>query len=239
MAITLKVEKRDVKVKPETLRAKGFIPAVFYGKKEASTPISIVRADFIKVWREAGESSIITLTGEGVDVESLISDVTRHPVTGTPLHADFYVFEKGKKLKIKIPVKFVGVSLAIKDLGGTLVKVVHEVEVEALPKDLPRVIEVDISPLKEFSSVIHAQDIKLSSGVTLIAAPLEIIASVAEPRKIEEEVVVAPADLSTIEVAKKGKEAKEGEVPAEGATTEAATSAKATADKPKKEEKKK
>jgi hypothetical protein len=93
--------------------------------------------------------------------------------------------------------------------------------------------------LKEFSSVIHAQDIKLSSGVTLIAAPLEIIASVAEPRKIEEEVVVAPADLSTIEVAKKGKEAKEGEVPAEGAVAEASASAKATADKPKKEEKKK
>lgn len=234
MAITLKVEKRDMKLKPEALRAKGFVPAVFYGKKEASTPISIVKADFLKVWREAGESSVIILKGEGIDVESLITDVTRHPVSGVPLHADFYVFEKGKKIKIKVPLEFKGVSPAVKDLGGTLVKVLHEIEIEALPKDLPRAITIDITPLKEFSSVIHAKDIKLPEGVVMIATSLEIVASIAEPRKIEEEVVAAPVDLSTIEVEKKGKEAKEGEVPAEGAAAEAPKK-----EAPKKEEKKK
>ncbi len=228
MAITLKVEKRDVKTKPAALRAKGFVPAVFYGKKEAATPISVKQPEFVKVWREAGESSVVILKGDDIEVESLITDVARHPVTGVPLHADFYVFEKGKKLKIKIPVKFIGAAPAVKDLGGTLIKVMHEIEIESLPKDLPRDITVDIAPLKEFSSVIHAKDLSLPSGVTLVASPLEIVASIAEPRKAEEEIVAAPVDLSTIEVAKKGKEAKEGEVPAEAAAAEA----------PKKEEKK-
>ncbi len=230
MAITLKVSKRDLKTKPAAIRAKGYVPAIFYGKKETSTPISIAAPEFLKVWRAAGESSVVILSGDGIEVESLITDVTRHPVTGVPLHADFYVFEKGKKLKIKIPVKFTGVSAAIKDLGGILVKVMHEVEIESLPKDLPHEIEVDIAPLKEFSSVIQAKDIKLPAGVTLIATPLEIVASISEPRKVEEEeVVAAPVDLSTIEVAKKGKEAKEGEVPAETVAAEA----------PKKKEEKK
>ena len=228
MAITLKVEKRDLKTKPAAIRAKGLVPAVFYGKKEASTAISIAAPEFLKVWRAAGESSVITLKGDGVEVESLITDVTRHPVSGVPQHVDFYVFEKGKKIKIKIPLEFTGTAPAIKDLGGTLVKVLHEIEIEALPKDLPHTLTVDITPLKEFSSTVKAKEIKLPSGVTLVAQSEEVVASVSEPRKVEEEVVAAPVDLSTIEVAKKGKEAKEGEEGAE-----------ATAEAPKKEEKKK
>lgn len=228
MAITLKITKRDGKTKPAAIRAQGLVPAVFYGKKEPSTPISVSKPEFIKVWREAGESSVVILSGDGIEVESLITDVTRHPVSGTPLHADFYVFEKGKKIKIKIPLEFTGTAPAIKDLGGSLIKVLHEIEIEALPKDLPRNIVVDIAPLKEFSSVIKANTIALPKGVTLVAHAEEVVASVAEPRKVEEEVVAAPVDLSTIEVAKKGKEAKEG---AEGE--------EAAAEAPKKEEKKK
>ena len=228
MAITLKVEKRDTNIKSAAIRAKGLVPAVFYGKKEASTPISVAAPEFLKVWRAAGESSVIILKGEGIEVESLITDVTRHPVTGMPIHADFYVFEKGKKIKIKIPLQFTGISAAIKDLGGTLVKVLHELEIEAQPKDLPHDIVVDISPLKQFSDVVRAKDIKLHAGVSLIANGDEIVASVVEPRKPEEEVVAEPVDLSTIEVVKKGKEAKED---AEGAET--------PAEAPKKEDKKK
>lgn len=226
MAFTLAIKKRDTKEKLVGIRAEGFVPAVFYGAKEKSTPISIKKPEFLKVWREAGESAIVILKGDGLEVESLIHDVMRHPVTGAPLHADFYVFEKGKKIKVEIPVAFVGVSAAVKDLGGTLVKVVHELEVEALPKDLPRKIEIDISTLKEFSSVIHAKDIKLSEGVTLVGHADEIVASVAEPRKIEEEVVAAPIDLTAIEVEKKGKEPKEGEAGAEGGAAEPAKAEK-------------
>ena len=209
MAITLNVEKRDIKEDVAAIRNAGKMPAVFYGKKEASTPISIVVNDFIKAYKSAGESTVVILKGEGVEeVESLIHDLDLHPLTGKPMHADFYVFEKGKTLTVGVPLDFVGVAPAVKDLGGTLIKVLHDIEVEALPKDLPHKIEVDITALVDFDSVIEAKDIKLPEGVTLALNPEEIVASVYEPKEEEEESV--PVDLSAIEVEKKGKEAKEG-----------------------------
>ena len=215
MAITLKVEKREAKTDVAALRAAGKIPAVFYGKKEASTPITVSAVDFIKTYKSAGESTVVILKGEGIEVESLIQDMDLHPVTGKPLHVDFYVFEKGKKIKVDVPLEFVGVAPAIKELGGSLIKVLHDIEIEALPKDLPHKIEVDISALVDFKSSIKAGDIKLPPGVELAIKADDIVASAAEP-KAEEEEVAAPVDLSTIEVAKKGKEAKEGEAGAEG-----------------------
>lgn len=209
MAITLKVEKRDLKDDVVALRNAGKVPAVFYGKKEASTPISIATVDFIKAYKQAGESTVVILKGEGIEVESLIHDMDLHPVTGKPIHADFYVFEKGKKIKVDVPLDFVGTSPAIKDLGGSLIKVLHAIEIEALPKDLPHKIEVNISGLVDFKSVITAKEIALPAGVELAVNADDIVASVSEPKEEVEE-VAAPIDLSTIEVAKKGKEAKEG-----------------------------
>ncbi|MDE2116890.1 MAG: 50S ribosomal protein L25, partial [Patescibacteria group bacterium] len=167
MAITLKVEKRDAKADVDALRTSGRIPAVFYGKKEASTPISVSAVDFVKTYKQAGESSVVILQGDGVEVESLIHDIDLHPVTGKPLHIDFYVFEKGKKIQVGVPIEFSGIAPAVKDLGGTLIKVLHEIEIEALPKDLPHRITVDISPLATFDSVIKASDVKLPEGVAL------------------------------------------------------------------------
>ncbi|HEY0908117.1 MAG TPA: 50S ribosomal protein L25 [Candidatus Paceibacterota bacterium] len=213
MAITLNVEKRDLKADVNALRKAGKIPAVFYGKKEASTPISIATVDFIKAYKAAGESTVVVLKGNDIEVESLIHDMDLHPVTGKPMHADFYVFEKGKKIKVGVPLEFVGTAPAIKELGGSLIKVLHDIEIEALPKDLPHKIAVDISALVDFKSSIKASDIALPAGVALAVNADDIIASVAEP-KAEEEEPAAPVDLSAIEVAKKGKEAKEG---AEGA----------------------
>ena len=229
--ITLKVEKRDLKESLGEIRKAGKMPAVFYGKKEASTSIQLPYAIFEKTLKEAGESTILHLDGKGIDVDVLIKDVDLDPVTDKPRHADFYAIEKGKKLEIKIPLEFVGVAPAVKDLGGILVKVMHEVEIEALPKDLPHKLEVDISGLNTFDSIVTAASIKLPEGVALRIKPEEVVASVYEPK--EEVVEVAPVDLSAIEVAKKGKEAKEGEAGAEGAA--APEAAKAA---PKKEEKK-
>lgn len=236
MAITLKVEKRHKKEDLEALRQGGRMPAVFYGKKEPSTPISVSLFDFTKTYKKAGESSVVVLSGPEIEVESLIHDVTLHPVTGKPTHADFYVFEKGKKLKVAVPIEFTGTAGAIKELGGMLVKVLHDVEVEALPKDLPHKIEVDISSLIDFKSVIAAKDLKLPHGVELAINGEDIIASVSEPKEEIEE-VTTPVDLSAIEVEKKGKEAKEGEV---GATEDAAPAPDKTqkAEKAEKKEKK-
>lgn len=206
--LTLKAEIREKSSHPETLRKNGILPGVYYGKKEASTPISIARNDFMKVWKEAGESTVVILQTPQGEVESLIHDVDLDPVTGTPRHADFYVFEKGHKVEVALPVEFTGVSPAVKDLGGTLVKVLHELKIEAMPKDLPHNIEIDISSLVAFGDQILAKDIPLPKGVELKVSADEVIATVSAPREEKEE-EAAPADLSTIEVEKKGKEETE------------------------------
>lgn len=212
--LTLKAEIRNKKDRLENLRGKGFMPAVFYGKKEASTPISLSQVDFLKIWKEAGESTVVTLETPEGPKESLIHDVDLDPVKGQPRHADFYVFEKGHKVKVALPIEFEGVSPAVKDLGGTLVKVLHELKVEALPKDLPPHVVIDVSTLASFGDQILAGDIKLPSEVTLEETPEEVVITVAAPREEKEE-EAAPIDLSSIEVEKKGKEEEgsEGEAP--------------------------
>src|SRR3989344_483489 len=225
--ITLAVEVRLPKVTVAALRKAGKLPAVYYGRKQASTPVTVSAVEFSKVLKKAGESTVVTLKTAQGDMDSLIYGIDRDPVSDTIRHADFYVFEKGQKIKIKIPLEFTGVSPAVKELGAVLVKVLREVEIEATPKDLPHVLHVDISKLVSFESQVLAKDISLPTGVTLIARPDEVVASVYEPK--EEVVEVAPVDLSAIEVEKKGKEAKEGE---EGVAVAEGTVA------PKKEEKK-
>ena len=202
---TLKAKSRPLDVKLTDIRKTGDMPAVFYGKKEASTPIAISQKEFLKVWKQAGESSVVTLETPDGEHESLIHDIDVDPVSGAPRHADFYVFEKGHKVKVEIPVEFVGVSPAVKDLGGSLVKVLHALKIEAMPKDLPHNIVIDISSLVDFNSQILAKDISIPTGVTLLEHEDEVVALVAAPREEKEE-EAAPIDLDAIEVEKKGKE---------------------------------
>jgi large subunit ribosomal protein L25 len=208
--ISLEIKERNKNESLLKLRQGGLLPAVFYGKKETSTSISISLKDFQKVWNEAGESAVITLKkGGGANLDALIYDVDIDPVTELPRHVDFYVFEKDKKIEVDASIKFVGIAPAVKEQGGVLVKVLYELKVEALPKDLPSEIDVDISVLKEIGDRISAKDIKLPAGVSLVENPEEIVASVSAPK--EEEVVPEPVDISDIEVEKKGKEKEESE----------------------------
>ena len=224
MVIELLATEREVKKEsPTALRKKGRIPAIYYGRKRKASSISVPIVDFVKVWKKAGESQVVSLKVGKEILDCLIYDVDKDPVSEMPRHADFYVFEKGQKIKVKIPLEFVGVSAAVKDLGAVLVKVLREVEIEAAPKDLPHILNVDISKLANFDSQIIAKDIILPVGVALIANSDEVVASVYEPK--EEVVETAPVDLSAIEVEKKGKEAKEGEVGAEGTAAPAAGAA--------------
>jgi large subunit ribosomal protein L25 len=220
--LSIAVEKRDSKAKPEALRAVGKMPAVFYGPKEKSTSIAVSMAEFRKIWKKAGESSVIVLKDGLHEHDALIHEVDIHPTTGAPRHADFYVIEKGKKVKVHTPIVFVGTAPAIKDKGGILVKVLRDLEIEAAPKDLPHEITVDVSSLAELNSAIHASSIVLPAGVTLITKADEIIVSIAEAKEEVEEAPTA-IDMSSIEVEAKGKEAKEG---AEGAAIDAADTAK-------------
>lgn len=210
----LKVEKRNMKEKGRDLRARGLLPGVYYGPKQETRAISIKTGDFAKVWKDAGESSVIALaTPEGA-VDALIYEVAFDPVTRAPIHADFYVPEAGKTVKVAVPLEFEGVAPAVKDLGGMLVKVLHEIEVEVLPKDLPHAISVDISTLTTLESHIAIKDVKFPAGVTVGADPDEIVAMIDVAK--EEQEVAPVQDLSSIEVEKKGKKDEE---PAEASAT--------------------
>lgn len=207
----LEVEKREDRGKAAARsRSEGKIPAVFYGPKEKATAISISARDFAKVWHEVGESTVIELSGVGDKKEALIHDVSIDVVSEKPLHVDFYIIEKGKKIQVRVPLEFEGVAPAIKDHGAILVKVLHELEIEVLPKDLPHALSVDISTLANFDSQIHVRDIKLPSDVKTSVSLDEVVALVTEAKKEEEEEITEEApDLASIEVEKKGKQ--EGE----------------------------
>ncbi len=208
--LKLKVLKREATEVAEDVRLAGSIPAVFYGPKEPAQSIKVVYPDFEKAFKEAGESTVVTLEIDGEQHDTLIHDVSYHPVRGTISHVDFYVIEKGKKVQVNVPLEFVGVAPAEKTLGGTLMKVMYEIEIEAMPKDLPHEITVDISSLVDFDSQIHASDLVLPSGVTLTSEEDEVVALVQAPNEESDEPAEA-IDISSIEVEKKGKKEEPAE----------------------------
>lgn len=196
--LELQVKERDGKKKPSTLRKAGALPAVFYGPKEESTPVEIDASVFEKVWKETGGSAIITLKGVGEDKEALIHDVDVHPVTGVPQHADLYVIERGKKITVEIPLEFVGEAPAEK-AGHTIVKVMHEIEIEVRPSELPQSLEVDISNLKDVGDSIFVKDVLLPESGEFVTDEGETIIAVKET--VEEIIEDTPAEEGTEEAA--------------------------------------
>ena len=210
--LKLKANKRTAKTKAEFLREEGLIPAIVYGPKQEPISIAVKAVEFIKIYEEAGESSIVSLDIDGDECDTLVHEIQMDPMKNIPTHVDFYAVEKGKKIQVPVRLEFVGVSPAEKTLGGMLLKVMHEVEIEAMAKDLPSELEVSLESLVDFETQILAKDIVIPSGVTLLTEGDEVIALVKEAKEEEAEEVTAP-DLSSIEVEKKGK--KEEETPAE------------------------
>lgn len=206
----IKAKKRDENTKLGILRKSGEIPAVFYGVGKETTSISISNIEFKKVWRNAGESSAVKITIPSGDIDVLIHEVQVDPVTDEPIHVDFLVIDMKKKIHVKVPIVFEGISNAVKSGIGNLVKVFHEIEIEALPADLPHNLIADISKLETLKDQIFVSDIKLPAGVVVINNPSDVVASIVEQVEEKEE-VVAPVDLSAIEVEKKGKKEEEGQ----------------------------
>lgn len=228
----LEVTKRDQRSKPKALRRAGLIPAVFYGRQHVSTPIAVSRRHFEKVWRLAGENTPLLIKGDFGSIDALIHQVDFDPVTEAVRHVDFYAFEKGQKVKVKVPIFYEGVSPAVKELGGTLVKVMHDIEVEAEPRDLPRGVVADISKLVDFDSQILAKDAVLPAGVALVTSAEEVLALVV-PQKEEEVVTAGPVDLSAIEISeKRGKEESKEEASTGASATVTDTSPKTAGKNP-------
>lgn len=202
MTFTLEATPRTASAKKvAALRADGNLPGVVYGPKQAPLAVTLAKGAFDKVLKEAGESSVVTITGLEKPIDVLIHDVAFDPRKGGIIHVDFYAIEKGKKLTVDVPLNFIGEAPALK-LGGTLTKVIHEVEVEAAAADLPKTINVDISALVDLGSQIHIGDLQVPSGVIIKGSPDEVVVLVQE---VKEEADAPVLDMSAIEVEKKGK----------------------------------
>lgn len=180
----------------KTLRAGGFLPGVVYGEGVPSQAVAVSFKEFMKTLSAAGESTLITLQIDKKPFNVLIHDVSYDPVSDLPIHADFHAVRMDKLIRTHVPLEFVGESPAVKNDGGVLVRVVQELEVEALPQNLPHELTIDLSSLATIGSTLHVKDIVLPAGVTLLAEPDETIAVVDAPRSEE-----AIAELSQAPVA--------------------------------------
>lgn len=208
--LTLQAQTRESNASVDALRQQGFMPAVFYGAKESPVAIAVRADEFAKLWHQVGGSAIVDLKGNFGDKEVLIHDVQVHPVTNTPLHADFFVLEKGKKVSVTVPLEFVGVAPAEK-LGGIVVKVMHEIDIEVEPREMPQSVEVDVSKLETLESEILFKDLPLPASAESTIDPDEVVVSITLPVEEKEETPMSVEDVQVEEKGKKEETAEAGE----------------------------
>ena len=200
----------SLQAKPREEFAAGMIKAVVYGPGVKNASIAIEEKEFIKVFRKAGESSLIELVIDKEKRPVLIHEIQKDPVSDLIIHIDFYQADLKEEVQVAVPLVFEGVALAEKELGGTLNKNMLELEVRALPTNLPQEIKVDISGLKTFEDHILVKDLLMPKDVAVLKNPDEIVASVLAPVKIEEE--LAAEIVENVEDVEKVEKEKKEEV---------------------------
>lgn len=214
--LKLKAEKRKLygrKIKK--LREEGILPANIYGKKIKSQAIQLNLKEFLKAYKEIGETGIINLSllKETKIRPVLVHNLQRDPVTDNPLHVDFHQVDLKAKVQVSIPIKFKGEAPAITK-GGVLIQLMNEIEVEALPADLPDKLEVDISKIEEIGQGIVVKDLRVDKKKVkvLVDDKDQLIIKVEEPKKEEEEKPVeeTPAEEEEAKEEKPEEKAEEG-----------------------------
>lgn len=212
--IPLTAQKRTVTGrKVSNLRKDGFIPAHVFGRKIETTHVQVKTGDFAEVFEKVGQTGIIDLSVGGKSTPVMVKGIQIHPVTDQILHIDFYQVNLAEKVKVNVPLEIAGVAPAVEKKLGLLLTPVTEIEVEALPADIPESIEVDISNLAAVEDELKVKNLKIDR------AKVEVITD-------EELVVVQIGELVTKEM-----EAVEAEMEAEAAATvETAEGAEAPAE---------
>lgn len=196
--LTLKLQKREVTGKKvERLRKQGIVPATLYGLGKPSDTVSVSYDDLRRVFLEAGETGLVEVDLDGVTTPILISTVSTSPLTGEIIHADLRRVNLKVKVKANVPVELTGESPAEKSGLGTVVLMVSELEVEALPADLPESFMVDISVLTEADQNLTVADLKIDTNKIEILSDHETIIAKVEPPQEE---VAIEADATPAEV---------------------------------------
>lgn len=188
--ITLEASLKDDKLTVNEIRKQGMIPAVVYGHKVDSVSLMVPEKEFDKLYKQIGSNTMIELEWKsGAKKEKrpvLIHEVQHDYLQGKNMHIDFYQVRLDEKIKTHIPLQFIGESPAVKNLSGILVKALQEIEVEALPQELPHAFEVDLSKLENFESNIRISDLAIPSSAKVFISPETVVASVTPPRSEEE-----------------------------------------------------
>ncbi len=235
----LAVEKRTaLGKKVKKLRKEGVLPGNIYGKDVKSEAVQIPLKEFEKVYKEAGETGLVDLEIDGQLRPVLIHNVQMNYRTSIPLHADFFQVNLKEKVKTMVPIIVVGEPKAVLDKVGLLLQPLAEIEVEALPEDLPEGIEVNVERLAAIDEQATVADLKVPKGVEILTDPSQVVVKITElvSKEAQEQ---AAAEAAAAAEAKAETSAEAGQVPAGGTeeaseaqtTTSESASAKATADK--------
>lgn len=219
-------EKHEIKAEIRTvlgrkvklLRKEGLVPATVYGNKFESISIQMPQLALERVYDEAGESGLVNLLIDDKKLPVLFRNCQYHPVTGTLIHIDCYKVNLKEKIVTFVPIELIGESLAVKN-GNTLISVTEEIEVEALPTDLPENITVDISVLENVDSVVTVADLTVDrSKVEVLTDAEQVIIKVEAPREEEEAVI---EEITTVEVPAMAQKTEEEKAASEAAKAEA------------------
>ncbi|KKQ74942.1 MAG: 50S ribosomal protein L25 [Candidatus Woesebacteria bacterium GW2011_GWB1_38_5b] len=210
--INLQAENRKIIGRGvKNLRKKGRLPANVFGKKIDSIAVDVGKSEFLKVYGEAGETGLVDLNISGSVHPVLVSELQLDPVTDEVLQVDFHEVDLKEQVSATVPVELIGESPAQKSGIGTVVQQIDEIEVTALPMDLPDKFEIDISELIEVDQAIYVKDLKYDKDKVKLETDLEDIVVKVEPPQKEEVIAVAPA-ATEVEVTQQAKP-EEGDAP--------------------------
>jgi len=241
----LKVEKRKVLGKQvKKLRREGIIPTNVYGKNIKSQSLQVDAKEFANVYREAGKTGLVDLELDKKSTPVLIHNVQAN-FRGNVLHADFYQVDLTQKVKAMVPIEVVGEPKAVVDKIGILMNIVDEIEVEALPEELPENIEVNVENLANIDDQITVADLKVSQGVTILTDSSQVVSKIGElvtkeaAEQALEEAAAAQAAAAEAGTAEEGEEEvtapAEGEAPIEGEKVQQQPAEEAKPEAPKAE----
>ncbi len=157
--------------KVKTLRKQGMVPATIYGKSLKSVSVTVTGDEFGKLYKEAGDTGLIELTIDGQARPVLVHHLQRDPISGGVRHIEFHQVDLKEKVSAQVPIELVGEAPAVAQKLGVLLSVLDEVEVEALPTDLPEYIAVDLSSLAQVNDEIKVSDLKVAKNVIIQTGP--------------------------------------------------------------------
>lgn len=190
------------------LRRDGKLPAVIYGHKIETTPVTLDKRDATRVLHRLTASSLVTINFEGKEHAALVREKQRDYILGDLLHVDFQVVSLTEKIRATVSVELVGIAPAVKEYNGIVLTGLEALEVESLPQNLPERFVVDISKLTKIGDSIHVRDIQAGDKVEVLTDPDEMIVNITGGAK-EEEITEEEAGAEEPEVIERGKKEEE------------------------------